>query len=133
MPWPLDGLEFFAPSEFDYPEKMDAELLLILDEVRRRSGVALEVTSDWRSQADTVRLYPDPAKRPNSPHPRGTAVDFKPVDNTPANRLTVLGVILDMYREGEIPRMGLEVATKHFHLDIDHELSRPHFWVGVSK
>lgn len=133
MPFPTAGLRHFRESEFDRPDRLDTQLLEILDEIRERAGVPIKVTSDYRTQAEHEALWPDPARRPNSPHLRGTALDFKPMPFTPENRLIVLDAILDMWAEGLIPRMGLEIATRHFHLDVDDVLKRPWLWTGVSK
>lgn len=133
MSWPEGGLRHFRPTEFDRPDELDARLLFVLDEVRERSGVPIKVTSDRRTRQEHERIYPDPASRPNSPHVRGTAIDFKPMPDSSENRLKVLAAIMELWSDGGIPDMGLEIATRHFHLDMDSELTRPHLWVGVSK
>lgn len=41
----------FPPSEFKYPEKLGFEFMLWLEEVRKRAGVPMSVSSSWRSPA----------------------------------------------------------------------------------
>lgn len=131
----VDDLVWFKRAEFDAPDKLTDDILTTIDAVRDTCGISLIVTSDWRSLAAHHAIYPDPNKRPNSPHPRGTALDFKPKPWTPANRMTVLWAILDLWKRGKIPfKIGLEIATSHFHLDVnDPELKRPYIWTGKSK
>lgn len=139
MSWPENGLEFFTRSEFNRPDDLDEAALLFVDEVRRRSGVRIKINSDFRTQEEHFTIYPDPAKRPNSPHQRGTAFDFAPVSFTVKNRMRVLWAILDIWHEDEksphpkYQKIGLEIATRHFHTDFDDELIRPHMWLGKSK
>ena len=133
MSWPAEGLRHFRPEEFSHPDEMDAALLELLDEIRERAGCPLRVTSDRRTEEEHRAIYPDPATRPNSPHLRGTAVDFKPMPYTDDTRLRVLHAITSLYIEGKCPRLGLEIANRHFHVDLDTTLRRPHFWLGESK
>lgn len=132
MAFPAD-LRHFRRSEFDYPDHIDVNLLRLIDEVRERAGVPIKVTSDVRTQAQHEALYPDPTSRPNSPHVRGKGIDFKPMPDTAENRMFVLYAILELWREGYWPELGLEIATRHIHVDNDSQLRRPHLWLGVSK
>jgi len=132
MAFPTGGLTHFREAEFDRPEMISEELFHILDAIRAESGVPIKVTSDGRTEEETAILYPDPTKRPNSPHKRG-ALDFKPMPHNAENRLKVLAAIMKLWSAGRIPRMGLEIADRHFHLDMDTELRRPHLWTGKSK
>jgi len=131
MTWP--NLQHFSKSEFDHPERMQTDILLLLEAIRVRSGCRIKVTSDYRTKDEHELIYPDPATRPNSPHQRGTAVDFKPVPFNVSNRLLVLEAITGLYKEGKCPSIGLEIADRHFHIDLDYILTRPLIWLGKSK
>ncbi len=79
MPFPDNmTLQWFQPSEFDAPEKIDKELLQFLDWVRDDSGIPLFVTSDWRSWDKNRRI----GGSEYSLHPKGCAVDL----TTPGSR-----------------------------------------------
>lgn len=136
-PWP--NLTYFKREEFERPDSMDRDVLHFLDQVRALAGIPIRVTSDTRTLAEHEALYPNPTYRPNSPHLRGTAVDFKPVHFSAFNRLLVLWAILDVWRQDiDSPhpvydRLGLEIADFHFHIDFDHLLTRPHMWLGSSR
>lgn len=127
------ALRHFRREEFDYPDQVDPGLLQLLDEVRERAGVPIKVTSDRRTLSQHEALYPDPATRPNSPHVRGHGIDFKPMPDTSENRMAVLHAILDLWKSGRWPRLGLEIATRHLHCDNDPILKRPHLWIGTSR
>lgn len=133
-------LRWFSPDEFDHPTEVDVRLLQVLDEIRHLSGVPIKVTSDFRTDADMERIYgPDRSSWPNSPHQRGTAVDFRPVKRSFENFMRVLRAVLNVWNDGAIPKMGMELGRtgsqlSHFHLDMnDPELRRPHFWIGKSR
>ena len=132
MSWPATGLRYFTRSEFDHPDKLDTDLLLLLDEARHRVGLPFVITSDIRSLAQHIALYLNPRKRPNSPHLR-SAIDFKTIPSNFASKKRVFEVFFELYDEGWCPRLGLEFATAHWHLDIDSVLRRPHIWPGISK
>lgn len=150
MSWPNEGLRHFSRREFARPDEMDETFLLFLDEVRHRARVPYRISSDHRTDAETIALYPDPATRPDSPHPRGTAADGFPVPFNADGRLRVLYGATSLYveaKDGHLPddvrerlggagfadRLGLEIADRHFHLDLDRKLRRPHLWLGRSK
>ncbi len=133
MGWPAQGLRYFRREEFTEPDMVDAELLELLDEIRHRIGVPVRVTSDFRNLEEHETIYPDPSRRPNSPHLRGIALDFTPMPFTFTNRMAVLRVVGELYDEGKCPFLGFEIANRHFHLDLDLVLQRPHLWTGNSK
>lgn len=132
MTWPVDGLRHFNRSEFTHPDQLDTDLLLLLDEARHRVELPFVITSDIRSRAQHTALYLNPLKRPNSPHLR-SAIDFKTIPSNFAAKKKVLEVFFELYDEGACPRLGLEFATSHWHIDIDRILRRPHIWPGISK
>ena len=69
----------FQAEEFDHPDKLDPELLLLLDWTRADSGVPFIITSDYRTPEHNKRI----GGSPYSLHPAGLAVDWV----TPASRL----------------------------------------------
>ncbi len=133
MTWPAGGLRHFSRREFADPDRLSPQLLDLIDEIRKRAGVPIRITSDYRSQEEHETIYPDPAHRPNSPHTRGTGLDFVPIPFSAHNRLLILQAITGIYAEGGIPKLGLEIANRHFHIDLDPILRRPHLWTGQSK
>jgi len=131
--WPTNGLRHFDRREFAVPNRLSLALLELIDEIRERTGVPIRITSDYRTQEEHEAIYPDPENRPNSPHTRGTGLDFVPIPFSTDNRLKVLAAITSLYIEGRCPSLGLEIANRHFHLDLDETLRRPHLWTGQSK
>lgn len=128
----VDHMRHFSRSEFRYPDEMQDDILRLLDDVRHISGIPIEVTSDFRTMREHLAVYPR-QPRPNSPHLRGTAVDFRPVPFNADTRMRVLAAICGLYASGACPRLGLEIADRHFHIDLDTELRRPHVWLGESR
>ncbi len=126
-------LRHFHRREFSNYDRLSPHLLELIDEIRERAGVPIRITSDFRSQDEHETIYPDPARRPNSPHTRGTGLDFVPIPFNAHNRLLVLAAITSIYTEGGAPTLGLEIANRHFHIDLDNVLRRPHLWTGQSK
>jgi hypothetical protein len=133
MAWPAAGLRHFDRREFADPDRLSPALLELIDEIRERAGVPIRITSDYRSQEEHESIYPDPASRPDSPHTRGTGLDFVPVPFSAHNRLLILQAITSIYTEGKAPTLGLEIANRHFHIDVDNVLRRPWLWLGTSK
>ncbi|KKK58705.1 hypothetical protein LCGC14_3041720 [marine sediment metagenome] len=132
MSWPAEGLEFFTREEFDAPDEMDSFTLLFIDEVRRRLGLPIRITSDYRTDEET-EAFTRMMRPGRNPHPRRTALDWKPVPFTMHTRILCLGIVGTMYKEGLCPRIGLEIADKHFHTDTDAILKRPWLWFGRSR
>lgn len=134
-------LRYFSPREFDHPDKMSREFLLILDEWRGRCGFPVRVLDDARTSAEHEYLYRQQiaaGKRPpNSAHLRGRAVDCRPVEPSEEREMLMAYHALDMWYHGTWPWLGLEVATAHLHLDSDPvlvaEKRRPHLWSGASR
>ena len=133
MTWPTEGLRHFNRAEFDHPDQMHPLILWLVDEARERSGVPFQITSDGRTDEETEALYPDIATRPDSPHPRFTAIDGKPRPFNADTRMKWICAVTSIYVEGSVPNLGFEIANRHFHMDVDAILRRPHFWLGRSK
>lgn len=145
--WPVEGLElrWFRPEEFDYPNRVDPDLLVLLDEVRARCGFPIEVTSDVRTEDDLRAIYGTLRDAPDSPHMiredgYGHAVDVKPAGNLSATEfhgrkaeIFVVAYELGPRRRGVWENQGLELGSSHVHLDNDTKLRRPHYWGGKSR
>lgn len=132
--WQDIELRHFRPAEFDHPELMDADFLLTVDEWRARHQHPFGITGDGRTDQEHRNIYaPDPA--PVSAHPEGLAIDGQPVHDTGEARWDLLLTAWEMHEEGLWLHLGVEVATRHFHLEnFDHpRFDRPTVWGGVSK
>lgn len=129
--WPKQGLSLkhFDRSEFLHPDKMDREFLKLLDQLRQASGIAIRITSDYRTEEENESVD----GHPNSAHLRGLAVDCQPVPNDAHNRMLLVRTALDLWAEDIWPGLGLGIYDRHLHCDLDSELKRPHMWVGESK
>lgn len=130
--WPSPDmkLEHFAPDEFDRPEKVDARLLALLDEVRERCGFPIQVNSDVRP--------PDETEGPHRIHEDGWghAVDVAPAGDLdwPAFHTRKMQIACVAFALRQVwPDQGIEVGTSHVHLDTSPELKRPYYWGGKSR
>lgn len=137
-------LRHFTPSEFDNPGLVDPALLLLVDEARHRAGLVLPdlriyVKSDARHHTDMVRIYgPDPTEWPNSPHQirsdgYGHGLDLRMVPWNHRTRFEFVRACMALHEEGRWPRLGIEGADEHIHVDNDPVLIRPAFWIGLSR
>lgn len=149
--WKTRGLRlrYWSPDEFDHPEKVDRDLLIHLEALRHGCGFPLYISSDVRSDADMARIYgPDwKSSAPDSPHQIrrdgfGHAVDLQlepkgerklSKQTFGRRRLILVHEATELWRSGHWPRIGLEVATAHVHVDNDTKLLRPWIWPGVSR
>jgi hypothetical protein len=110
-------LDHFGPEEFDEPDKMESQLLLALDETRRKAGLPIWVTSSYRA-GDTKA------------HGRGWAVDVS--DNRegkPCNSAWRFAVVRALLGSG-FRRIG--VYDRHLHADMDPDLPQSVMWWGTS-
>jgi len=115
-----DSLEFFKADEFDYPDQMDEEFLLWLDEVRSAAGVPMVITSDFRPSDD------------DSTHSLGIAVDVAAASGRWRYLIVKAALACGAKRLG--------VYDKHIHLELPvgrHKLPEhiptPSLWAGKSK
>lgn len=110
-------LTHFAPSEFNEPDKMETQLLLALDETRRKAGQPIYVTSSYREG--------DPKS-----HGRGWAVDIaESLDGRAVSSAWRYAVVRAALGSG-FRRIG--VYDRHVHLDMDPDLPSPVMWWGTS-
>jgi len=128
------ALRHFTREEFTRPELMEADFLSLLDEWRERCGFGIKILNAGRLFEDMVRIYgPDISTWSDSPHKRGLGVDCRPVEDSAASRLVMIGTAIDLWEEGRWSRLGLGIYDKHLHVDNDTKLRRPWLWVGKSK
>jgi len=155
-PWQKLELEFWTVREFKYPEMMARTQLLFLEELRRRCGSPLHNNGDGRLRHDMRRIYPEleePAWPDSAHYVIGDTIsdrerDCQANDLEPEGRGTLpdaefnrrMGVLaekaLALKNEGTFPAVGVEIATRHIHVDtfeIRRWARRPRFWVGKSR
>lgn len=112
-------LNYFDISEFDEPglpgsgkEKMDINLLMILDNMRHRSGIPYKITSGYRSSEYNKKI----GGVKNSAHIQGKAADISATDSR-----TKYSIIEAALHFG-IQRIG--VASNFIHIDIQEETEK---------
>lgn len=105
---------YFTYEEFDQPgipgsgkEKMDTNLIMILDNMRHRSQLAYKINSGFRTEAYNEKI----GGVKNSSHIKGKAVDIAAPDSK-----TKFSIIESALHFG-IQRIG--VGTNFIHIDID--------------
>jgi uncharacterized protein YcbK (DUF882 family) len=113
-------LNYFDISEFDQPglpgsgkEKMDVNLLMILDNMRHRSDIPYKITSGYRSPEYNKKI----GGVKNSPHIKGKAADI----SAPDSRTKYL--ILEAAFHFGIERIG--VGSNFIHIDIQEKPEKP--------
>ena len=122
----FDSREFFAASEFNFPEKISDELISKLELARASAGVPFKITSDWREEGD------------GKSHHLGKAVDIRAKDST-TRAAIVRGATL-----AGIRRIGVYYATVedghhkggHVHLDVntvEDGFPQDVLWLGKSR
>lgn len=140
-------LDHFSPAEFDHPDKVDPELLELLDEVRHRCGFPIRVNDDARTLQDVVDIYgpqeswPDWLRESGSPHQihddgYGHAVDVEPAGDHDWSTFHTRKMEIACHAFGLRsiwPNQGIEVGTSHVHLDTSPKLKRPYYWGGESR
>ena len=106
-----DVLQYFKAEEFDHPEELSYDLMVMVDAVRAISGVRLVPTSDYR---------------PGDPlaHGRGVALDLSLPASKDRMRVVSAAIMVGFRRIG--------IYDKHIHLDIDRELPQDVMWWGTS-
>ncbi len=150
--WPQGfRAEFFSPKEFDHPDLMDPSFIRDLDTLRMRCGFPITVNDDARTTEEHEHLYrmeisKGEAYPEDSSHlecEEGVrAGDIEPSPpkatdgcdlNLNERELEINFQILRLYKEGRWKHLGLGIETGHFHVDDTPRLSRPSFWVAVSR
>jgi uncharacterized protein YcbK (DUF882 family) len=118
-------LNYFNISEFDSPDlpgsgkdNMDVNLLMILDNMRHRSGIPYKITSGYRTPEYHKRLKEKGYKTSKtSPHLLGKAADI----SAPDSRSKYL--IVEAALHFGIERIG--IGANFIHIDIQEEPEKP--------
>jgi len=115
MKWKYFKLEEFE-CKYTGMNKINHELIDMLDEAREIAGVPMIVSSGYRHET-----HPESFKNPSSSHIKGLAVDIKCVDSK--SRAIILGALVDVGFE----RFGLHKGF--IHADIDQAKASPVIWL----
>ena len=122
----FENSTYFEKSEFDHPEKMDQELVAMLDVARGIARVPFTITSDWRPEGD------------GKSHHLGKAVDIR--CKTSSDRWAIVnGLVRAGFR-----RIGVyyaEIVDGHHregHVHADRNTAEDGFpqdvmWIGKSR
>tara|TARA_R110001583_G_scaffold41335_2_gene131606 strand:+ start:14733 stop:15122 length:390 start_codon:yes stop_codon:yes gene_type:complete len=112
-------LNYFDLSEFDQPgkpgsgkENMDINLLMIIDNMRNKSGIPYKITSGYRDEKYNASI----GGVKNSSHCKGLAVDIA----APTSKAKFL--IIEAALHFGIQRIG--VGSNFIHIDID-DIDKP--------
>ena len=111
------SLTHFNKNEFEYPYKMDHDLLRKLDVARTLAGIPFVITSDFRTEAHNDRI----GGAENSAHLRGLAVDIR------CSNSGERYIIYDGLRTAGFRRIGL--ADGFIHADTDATLPQEVTWL----
>ena len=102
-------LKHFSPEEFNHFDKMNPELLVLLDELREIYGKPIIITSDFRGPN-----HPIEKAKPNGPgvHSFGVAIDVASVGGTTTLELVRAAIAVGF------ERIGVSRKNNFVHLDI---------------
>lgn len=111
------GMKYFQPAEFEGFDHMNAELLALLDDVRERCGVALRITSAFRTPAANTAAS---GSSPTSLHMLGRAVDFVPAVWDRETLWKVVEAVILCKKDATSVELELTQgdADKHVHLGL---------------
>lgn len=118
----MNNLKYFRPTEFTCDgvpcfDKMNKELLSLLDVARSVSEIPFNITSSWRSKDYNDKIN----GRVNSAHLRGLAVDI--ACSGSSDRYMIVEALLFAGFE----RIG--IAKNFIHADIDETLPNAVIWI----
>ena len=113
----FSALRYFNKNEFEYPYKMDHDLLRKLDIARALAGVPFVITSDYRTPEHNEQV----GGAPDSAHLRGLAVDIR------CSNSGERYIIYDGLRTAGFRRIGL--GDGFIHADIDTSLPQEVTWL----
>jgi uncharacterized protein YcbK (DUF882 family) len=111
------NLRYFDEREFEYPYKMDVQLLRRLDTARALAGIPFVITSDYRSEAHNEAV----GGSPDSAHMKGLAVDLSCPDSH------TRFIMIDGLRTAGFRRIGL--GANFIHVDIDDSKPDQRIWL----
>ena len=110
-------LTYFTRDEFTEPEKMTANLLLMLDAARHFAGIPFVINSSYRSRNHNSSV----GGVSNSSHIQGLAVDISCSNSF--DRFTIINALV---RAG-FTRIG--IGQHHIHCDIDIDKKQDVIWL----
>ena len=118
----MTNLKYFSKSEFkcgqvNCYDKMDRNLLEMLDVARGIAGVPFKINSSWRDEETNRKV----GGKSNSSHLRGNAVDIH--CNNSQDRL----LIIDSLITAGFSRIG--IAKTFIHCDVDENLPQNVMWL----
>lgn len=118
----MTKMKYFKESEFTCDgvncfDKMNPELLMMLDESRKIADTPFNITSSWRSEEHNKSV----GGKPNSAHLRGLAVDI--ACDSSSKRLFMLDALI----VSGFTRIG--IAKTFIHADCDNELPQEVLWI----
>ena len=113
-------LKHFSPAEFHFPDEMDEEFLLFLDEVREYAKVPFFLTSDYRTPEHNQQV----GGHPRSLHVKGRAVDFvtpgsKARDSQKyyAEMWRITEAVIETYTENKV-QLELVKSNRDWHIHL---------------
>ncbi|KKL17651.1 hypothetical protein LCGC14_2483420 [marine sediment metagenome] len=112
-------LRHFSSVEFNHPEDMQPDFLLLLDNIRDIADIPFHLTSDYRTPDENKRV----GGSPTSLHMTGTAVDFV---ISPWNSAGLWAVT----RAVALAEVAYSAT---FELEISQSPSDRHFHIGLQK
>lgn len=118
MSWP--NVEFFRPEEFRFPEKMEPQLIAMLDNARREAGLPFIIVSDHRPEDD--------GEHGEDPCP---CVDFRLSAEPRRIRGRERYIVLEALRKAGFKRIGL--YDLHFHAGKSPDRPDRVVWIGESQ
>ncbi len=111
--------KFFSDKDVD---GLSLDLVDKLDSAREYCNFPIIITSGYRNPEDNIRI----GSQPTSAHTKGLAADLRrPTGEDEAIQLA--------WALGLAGFKRFEVATKHFHVDVDPSKASPLTWKGISK
>lgn len=110
-------LIYFKKAEFTQPDKMNTQLLLMLDSARHFAGIPFVINSSYRTESKNYSV----SGVSNSSHLEGLAVDI-----ACSNSFDRFIIVNALVRAG-FTRMG--IGKHHIHCDIDLQKGQDIIWL----
>lgn len=124
------NLKYFTPGEFKHPEKMGAEFMLWLDNLREVAGVPMVITSSYRSPAYNAAIGGAQDSAHSDEPCNAVDIGRRPRKDDPNWNYTRYKIITAALRLG-CTRIGI-YKDGSLHLDrTEHERPSPRMWTMV--
>ena len=111
-------IEHFSPIEFAHPEKLNPDLLILLDAARKVAGIPFYIKSDYREG--------DPRA-----HGDGDGLDFGLQKESHVISGRERYLVLPSLLSSGFHRIG--IYDRHFHVDVSNRLPGKVIWMGDSQ